>query len=103
MTCAQEVSTVMGMSDRRVKKCHRASTRLYWFWKDKQDVHTVTNMKRPPTGGNEHGKAIKKLSLLQTATGTWGVLTKGTKWLIAIQLVRDHGSGQKHYFSTSWT
>jgi hypothetical protein len=52
-------------------------------------------MHRPPK--------LKNLSLLQTIVGTWAMLTEGTEWLIAIQLVGEHGSGQKNYFSTSWT
>jgi hypothetical protein len=42
---------------------------------------------------------LKNLSLLQSATGTWAMLTKGTEWLIAIQLVREHGSGQEIIFT----
>jgi len=38
-------------------------------------------------------RKLKKLSLLQTTFGTWATLTKGTEWLIVIQLVREHGSG----------
>jgi len=30
-----------------------------------------------------------------------GKASKGTEWLIAIQLTEEHDSGQKNYFSTS--
>jgi len=33
---------------------------------------------------------------------TWAMLTKGTEWLIAFQLVGEHVSGQKNDYSTSW-
>jgi hypothetical protein len=41
---------------------------------------------------------LKKLSLLKITLNTWDILTKGTEWTIAIQLVREHTSGQKELF-----
>jgi hypothetical protein len=38
------------------------------------------------------------LPLLKTTIDMWTTLTKGTEWLLAIQLVREHGSGQKTFF-----
>jgi len=46
---------------------------------------------------------LKSLLLLQTVFDTWSTLRKGTEWLIAIQLIGEHGSGQNDYFSNSWT
>jgi hypothetical protein len=40
---------------------------------------------------------LKNLSLSQTTTGTWATSTKRTKWLIAIQLVKKHSSGQTFF------
>jgi hypothetical protein len=34
-----------------------------------------------------------KQPLLKTEVGTWATSRKGTVWLIAIQLVGEHGSG----------
>jgi hypothetical protein len=48
------------------------------IWKDKQDVHIMTNMHRPSTESNfcdEHGKA-KKLPLLKATIGTWATSTE---------------------------
>jgi hypothetical protein len=44
-------------------------------------------MHRPPTEGNfmMNRRKLKK-SLLQTIIHTWAMETKGTEWLIAIQL-----------------
>jgi hypothetical protein len=41
---------------------------------------------------------LKNLSLLQIIISTWATSTKGKEWLWAIQLVREHGGGQKHDF-----
>jgi hypothetical protein len=38
---------------------------------------------------------LKNLSLLLTTISTWATSMKGTEWLIAIQLVGEHGSRQK--------
>jgi len=68
-------------------------------------MHILTKVHRPKTEGNfcdEQGKDKKNLSSLQTTISTCATATKGTEWLIAIQLVGEHGSGQKNYFSTSW-
>jgi hypothetical protein len=43
---------------------------------------------------------LKNLSLLNT-TATGAMVTMETEWLIPIQLVKKHGSGQKNYFFTS--
>jgi hypothetical protein len=40
---------------------------------------------------DEHGKVHKPNTVKTTCT--WAILTKGTKYLIAIQLIGDHGSG----------
>jgi hypothetical protein len=39
------------------------------------------------------------LTLSKTTVSTWDTLTKGIEWLIVIHLVREHGSGQRNYFS----
>jgi len=44
-----------------------------------------------------------KLRNLLVFEDTWTKLTKGTEWLIAIQLVIEHRSRQKKYLSLSWT
>jgi len=46
---------------------------------------------------------FKNPSLLLTTISVWAKSREGTEWLIAIQLVREHVSGQKNYFFTSWT
>jgi hypothetical protein len=38
------------------------------------------------------------LSLLQTTVSTQATLTEEREWIIAIQLVAEHGSGQKKKF-----
>jgi hypothetical protein len=38
-------------------------------------------------------RKLKNLSL-KTIVGIWAILTKGTEWLLAIQLTVKHGSGQ---------
>jgi hypothetical protein len=71
--------------------------------KDKQDMHILTSTHRPPAEGNfcdEHWKP-QNHSLLKTTLGTWA-MTQGTEWLTAIQLIREHGSGQNYSFA-SWT
>jgi hypothetical protein len=50
-------------------------------------VHEVTSVMKM-------GK-LKNLSLFETTVGAWAMLTKGTQWLMAIQLIRECGSGQK--------
>jgi hypothetical protein len=45
---------------------------------------------------------LKNLSLLKTKISTWATSAKGTEWLTAIQLIKEHGSGQKNYFFTPW-
>jgi hypothetical protein len=52
-----------------------------------QKTTFVTNMRK-----------MKNLSLLQTTIGTWVRPTKRTECLTAIQLVREHGCGQKKLF-----
>jgi hypothetical protein len=41
---------------------------------------------------------LKNLSLSQTTVSTWAMLTKGTVWLVAVQLVGEHESNQKVIF-----
>jgi len=41
--------------------------------------------------------------LSQTTVNTWATLTKGTEHLIAIQLVREHESGQFFFISCTKT
>jgi hypothetical protein len=67
-------------------------------------MHILTNIHRSPVAAfvREMGK-LKYLSLLKATVGTWAMSTKGTEWIIAIQLVGGHGSGQKNYFFISWT
>jgi len=56
-----------------------------------------TDHQQNMTYATNRGK-LKNQSLLQTTHGTSAVLTNETKYLAAIQLVTEHGSGQKHYF-----
>jgi hypothetical protein len=49
-------------------------------WRDKQDVHILTNMHHSPTNCNfcdEHGNGIKQV-IMQSATNVWVILTEGT-------------------------
>jgi hypothetical protein len=59
---------------------------------------------KPPAQGNfydEHGEHLN-LPLLKTTVSKWATSTRGREWLIAIQLVREHGRGQKIIFFASW-
>jgi hypothetical protein len=43
-------------------------------------------------------RKLKNPSLLQTTFGVWATLMKVTEWLVAIQLIAEHVSGQKITF-----
>jgi hypothetical protein len=42
---------------------------------------------------------LRNLSLLKTTVGPWAMITKGTECLTDIQLIGEHASEQKNYFS----
>jgi hypothetical protein len=44
----------------------------------------------------------KNLSLVMISVGMCAVLTKGAKWLITFQLVREHGSRREKLFSFTY-
>jgi hypothetical protein len=58
------------------------------IWKDKLEVHILTNLYRPAAKGNfcEEHEGLKNLSLSGTTFVTWAVSAKGTEWLVATQL-----------------
>jgi hypothetical protein len=71
------------------------------IWKDKQDVHTLTNMHRPSAEGNfcdEHGRSQRYVTVEDYSCHK-GYTDKGDK--TPMQLVREHGSRQAYYFVTS--
>jgi len=45
------------------------------IWRDKQDVHILTIMHRPPTKGNfyDQNRRAENLLLLKTTVGTWAI------------------------------
>jgi hypothetical protein len=58
---------------------------------------------KPPAEGNfcvMNMEELINLPFMKTTVGTWATLTKGTEWLMAIQLVTEYGSGQINYFFT---
>jgi hypothetical protein len=63
------------------------------------------HVQKPPAQGNlcdEHGTTHEPATLEKTIVGTWAESMKGTEWLIAIYLVREHGSGKEKYIFTCW-
>jgi hypothetical protein len=56
---------------------------------------------KPPAEGNfcMNMEELINLPSLKTTVSTRATLSKGTEWLIAIQLVGEHESDQKLYFS----
>jgi hypothetical protein len=58
------------------------------IWKQKQDVHKLS---AEDSFCDEH-------AAVQTIVHVWAKLTK-RRWLIAVQLVGQYGSGQKYFFS----
>jgi hypothetical protein len=49
-------------------------------WRDKRDVHIVTNMHHSPTNCNfcdAHGNGIKQV-IIHSTTNIWVILTEGT-------------------------
>jgi hypothetical protein len=49
-------------------------------WRDKQNVHIVTNMHRSPTNCNfcdKHGSGIMQV-IMHSTTNIWVILTEGT-------------------------
>jgi len=76
------------------------------IWKDKWDMHILTNTHRQPVGGtfcDKQGKSQKPVIVKDYKIGMWAMLTKEVEWLIAIQSIGEHGSWWKNYPFTSWT
>jgi hypothetical protein len=67
-------------------------------WRDKRDVHMLTNIHNPPAEGNfcdENGSH----SLWKIIIATWVMRTRETGWSIAIQSAATRGSGRRNYTS----
>jgi len=63
-------------------------------------MHILENMQdqhRKTTFVMNRGR-LESLLLLQTTFVTWAMWTQGTEWLMAVQLIGQHGSGQKIIF-----
>jgi hypothetical protein len=74
------------------------------IWEDKWDeciLTMCTNHQWKATCVMNAGELIN-LPPLNTTLSTWATLTKGTEWLIAIQLVGENGSGQINYSLACW-
>jgi hypothetical protein len=67
------------------------------IWKDKRDVCILTDVYKPPADGNFFAECRRahRPAIVEDYSRQ-----QGTEWLIAIQLVGEHGSGQRNYFFT---
>ena len=72
------------------------------MWKDKWNIHKLTNMHYPPLEGNfcdKQGKAVKP-AIIQD---TWDMWTNLTAWWTLTLLADRLGNGQRNYSSIFWT
>ncbi|PNF25409.1 hypothetical protein B7P43_G09165 [Cryptotermes secundus] len=73
-------------------------------WKDKRDVHMLTNMQCPPAEGSfcdEHVNAIKP-AIVADYNKHMGYVDKAAEWQTVIASVVGPGNGQINHFSISW-
>jgi hypothetical protein len=73
-------------------------------WKDRQDMHIMTNTCRPPREGNffDEQEKAEKLVIVRECSQYMGYVDKGDRMANRYS-IGEHESGQKFYFPTSWT
>lgn len=75
------------------------------MWKGMWDAWLLTNVHKTWVEATSitHMAGLIHPPLLKATVSKWPMSTKQREWLIAIQLVREHGSEQRSYFFTCWT